>query len=134
MGKSLGILQTNALCCTMKKASLVWSWAYRTGNGADPMDGCWFGQLRLIFSLLDRKGQKWECVLLKWLEDAPDDNLEGFLFQRMLWEKAAGPGQRSRKVRLCQRYDVQEMNRIIRPVFMQEHPTEHGVFFYNHCV
>ena len=43
-----------------------------------PIKGCYSGQLRLLFSLKYYRGRRPECVLLAWLQEDPDPDLEGF--------------------------------------------------------
>lgn len=42
----------------------------------------------------------------------------------------AGPRQTSRRLRLSQRYDMQQVSSIIKPILMQERPKQPGGLIY----
>lgn len=102
----------------------------RAQEGDDPMEGCWFAQLRMIFSMRDHKGRMRECAFLRWMETAPDDAFDDIPMQRLTW--ATTFIQDSRKP--VPHYDVVEINRIVRPVFLQRQPDDPDHFFYNEFV
>ena len=109
----------------------------RTEHGGvdNAMEHCWFAQLRLVFSLTDNLGRQHSCALVRWLERVPDRRLSvDFPFVRLKWEVSVRGVQQPRSGSVNGRYDVIAVNRIVRPVFLQSHPLQPGVFFYNHFV
>ena len=74
-----------------------------------------------------------ECALVRWLQSAPDDAYDELQLQRLTWETTRLPTLRG-QTRPVPHYDVIEVNRIIKPVFLQRQPSDHSYFFYNEFV
>ena len=90
------------------------------------MDGCWFGQVRLIFTMEDRVQRTRECILVRWYDAAEQDEHLSSSLRKLRW---ATTRVDSRQLRTW--YDVKLLSDVIRPVLIQEHPTQPDVFFYN---
>ena len=97
-------------------------------DAADTEGGCWFAELRLIFSCRDHRSRLRQCAYVRWLQSAPDDAYDELQLQRLTWETTRLPTQRG-QTRPVPHYDVIEVNRIIKPVFLQRQPSDHSYFF-----
>ena len=95
--------------------------------------GCCFAELRLIFSCRDHRSRLRQCAFVRWLQSAPDDAYDELQLQRLPWETTRLPTLRS-QTRPVPHYDVIEVNRIIKPVFLQRQPSDHSFSFYNDFV
>lgn len=97
---------------------------------------CWFGQVRLIFSYQEGEGvhtQTRECIFVRWYDVADFDESDRHLsgpFVKLKWESVKLLGSNVAEPR----YDVVELAKIVKAVYIQPHPSKEGVFFYNRNV
>ncbi len=73
------------------------------------------------------------CIFVRWYDvadhDDPDAHLEGSM-RKLSWAKTRMLGKKT----LVAWYDVIDIERVIKPVFIQAHPTQQDCFFYNRFV
>ena len=93
------------------------------------MDSCWFGQVRLIFTLEDQARRSKECILVRWYDaaecDERDEHLSGSM-RKLQWATTRVDSQQR-----VPWYDVKLLSDVIKPVLIQQHPTLPDVFYYN---
>lgn len=74
-----------------------------------------------------------ECIFVRWYDvaafDRSDEHLRG-PFVKLRWETIKLPGSNV----VEPRYDVVELAKIVKAVYIQPHPNKKGVFFYNRTV
>ena len=93
------------------------------------MDSCWFGQVRLIFTMQDPVGRTRECVLVRWYDSAGHDERNEHLsgsMRKLQWATRRLDDEQS-----APWYDVRLLSDVIKPVLIQEHPAQPDTFFYN---
>ena len=103
----------------------------RRCEDTEDVHDCWFGQVRLIFSYEEGEGataRTKEAVLVRWYDKADYNASDRHLqvsFQKLRWAAdAAGRPY----------YDVVELQKVLRAVYIQAHPGQEDVFFYNRFI
>ncbi len=109
---------------------------FLTGPEGDASDAdCWFAQVRFVFSTKDNKGRTRSCIFVRWYDlarhDRTDEHLSGSI-RKLKWETTC-MHRNGRTVQLPM-YDVVEIDRVIKPAFIQPHPLQPDNFFYNRFV
>lgn len=103
----------------------------RRSEDTEDVHDCWFGQARLIFSYQEGTGaaaRTREAVFVRWYDkcdyNASDRHLQGS-YQKLKWatDTAGQPY-----------YDVVELSKVLRAVYIQAHPLQEGIFFYNRFI
>lgn len=108
-----------------------------SGGKPDEEDGgvedAWFGSVRLIFTLHTRTGAQRSCLFVRWYDIADFNDSDSHLersMRKLHWAETRKRGSRG----ACPWYDVVDIDRVIKPVFIQPHPTQRNHFFYNRFV
>ena len=93
------------------------------------LDDCWFGQVRLVFSMEDGAGRTRECILVRWYDAAEFDAHDAHLssgMRKLRWATTRVDSQER-----VPWYDVKLLSDVIQPVLIQSHPTKPDVFYNN---
>ena len=94
---------------------------------------CWFGNVRLAFTGSGSRARTRECIFVRWYDvadfTAADRHLQGS-FMKLKWEIVRVPGSTAPQPR----FNVVELDKVIRAVYIQPHPTQHDAFFFNRYV
>ena len=113
------------------------------GDGDGILDAdCWFGQVRLVFSFQEGRGatsQTRECLLIRWYDRAAFTDQDRHLcgrFEKLRWERVQKPAGEAQEEpgSTWVRYDVVELRKVVKAVYIQPHPSEPDTFFYNRYV
>ena len=97
------------------------------------MEDAWFGNVRLIFTLHTRGGSQRSCMFVRWYDitefDESDAHMERSM-RKLRWAETSKRGSKT----ASPWYDVVDIDKVIRPVFIQLHPNQKNHFFYNRFV
>lgn len=97
---------------------------------------CWFGNVRLAFTYQEGSGSRArtrECIFVRWYDvadfTASDRHLQGS-YMKLKWESVRVPGSAAPQPR----FDVVELDKVIKAVYIQPHPTQQDAFLFNRYV
>lgn len=90
----------------------------------------WLAQLRLLFVVVNERGEETHLAYIRWLVDDPQPSDKTMLLRRMSWETLSSqPGGKR-----ISRHSVVNIDNIIGPACMQQIQQLPDTYFYNEFV
>jgi len=90
----------------------------------------WFAELKLLFRYRDKYGTEQPCAFVRWLaETRVLSSVQKAVRMTRLKYETVGHGRG-----VSPRYDIIQIDRVMKAVCLQPDPTAEGYFFHNRFV